>query len=181
MSGQDTTLIIEDTSASNRGMYRAQLRPNVDGYTINEMAPFVGPIPGWGESFSCEVPPARTFSAPTISGTETHYLRVCIYDASDWCSVHGDVESTPEGEDCSVGYAFTLGVLQSGVAFGRRGGSWLIESASAGMVSANSRTVSDLPMNSDVTIVIADGTLIRWQLVVQYTGSGYILQSMTRL
>ena len=177
---RDTTIILE--RSTDRARYRVVLRPTATGYTIREFAPYAGTIPSWGALHSCEVPPARTFSSPTPGVTGPQYLRVCLYPLTGFCAMAGNLEASPEPDECNAGFDFTFAATDTGVAFVRMtGGSWTVESSTSGTINPSRIQVTGLPPGADVTLVFNDGAGRRYSAVVQYTGAGYILQSWLRL
>jgi hypothetical protein len=172
----DTELAMVIERNSDKVRYRISYRISQDLVRILSVALFTDPIPRYGASVHCKAAPA-TFNTAKVIGNRDVYVRFCLEPFA--CFLNGDVESTPEIEPCSVSgyrYEFTLGYDKTAAKSWANSGS-PVESASGGTVGTDQRTVTGMPVDTDVTFVLNDTHRI-WTIVARWTGAGYIVQSV---
>lgn len=135
------------------------------------VAPYAAPAPHLGEAFACLGEP-HDFVTIVPSATGDVLVRVCDERGRfGICTVHGDVEGSPEAEGCDA-YALELGYLTGPprAPFVRTvvGPSYRIETTSHGTLGGSGRSLTGVPEDTDVTFTADNGTH-RLDVVARWT------------
>jgi hypothetical protein len=180
--GVAQSVIVERASDGVR--YRFDYVPNATQTLINSILVWNGVVPPFGATDDCERLP-QTYSTVLASGSLDVYARLCLQAVSaplqppaTLCSAFGNVEASPENETCPLPYALTFAADHATSAPSATAGTgWTITNTTAGTLSGS--TVTGLPVGSDVTIDVQRSSTARWHAVVQWTGTSYIVRSVT--
>lgn len=175
----DATAVVHRLTDGLR--YRVGYRVGTGSLHFDSILPHTGIIDAYGQSFDAADTP-RSFNSATPLGMAQVYVRIC---AESWgLMAHGNIESTPESEVCHRGdYAMALMLNASGIptldgTHPSTAGTWLVQSATAGTISADREALNDIPAGIDVTAVLAAGPS-RFEIVFRRTATGFDVQRVT--
>lgn len=141
-----------------------------------------GALPHFGVAYACGGE-ERTYDVVTTSGTFDAYARVCEPGEYGLCTVHAAVETSPEVELCTTGYALELdwapGPPRVPLARCIIGAAYSFETSSHGTLG--SRSVTDIPLDTDVTMTASNGSTTI-EVVARWPASGdRVVASVRRL
>ncbi len=178
----DSALIVERSTDGAR--WRVDHRITAGGIHIESVAPFTGVLPPWGAAYDARDTPRTFTSSYAASATAQVFVRVC--SESTGLYLFGNTDATPEEEHCRSPWRFAVALItnDSGALLdvSHPGGSeWVVTSTSHGTLTSGN--VTGLPTGVDVTTRIDSSPTpgIPFEIVYQYTGGGFVVQSVTEL
>ncbi len=166
------------------GRWRVDYRVDAGTLHVEAAAPYSDPLPPYGESYDARDTP-RTFTSSYEVGVGGIYVyaRVCV--ESTGIFLFGNTDATPESELCHSPFRFALALMVNStgpVLDASHPGSsdWTVVSTTHGTSSGGG--VDGIPTGVDVTTRIASNPSgFSFDIVYRYTGSGFIVQSVTEL
>lgn len=153
----DTTMVIQHNIS--RELWRVVVEARDGAALWRTVEPFTGVAPEHGEAHACFGEPREYTTAIVTSGREA-LVRICDERRVEGiCTVHGDVEGSPESESCDA-YVVELGFLtgppRGPYARAVSGPAYDFLTTTHGTLSPNS--VTGQPEDTDVTMTASNGT-----------------------
>jgi hypothetical protein len=158
-TGFDTVVVLEHTAT--RELWRVELEARDGAALWRTVVPFTGAAPEYGQAHACLGEP-HEYTTSVASPAGEAFVRICDERrVLGMCTVHGDVEGSPESESCDA-YVVELGYLtgppRAPYARTVSGAAYDILTTTHGTLTTSGNSVTGQPEDTDVTMTASNGS-----------------------